>query len=215
MSEAGHRVARDIMNLLEPAIRAGAGKRTVIAIAGESGSGKTTTAVELAAVLSSTGYRSLILHQDDYFLRPPLANHEHRRNDLSSVGPQEVNLDLLQAHVTAFRASTPSIMAPALERDSDSFVERVRDFAGMTVLIVEGTYVLHLGGLDHAIFLEATHLETRARRKSRARDLDEPFVDDVLAIEHEIIRAQRSRADILVDSRFRAFTTQDRCRRRR
>lgn len=201
MTDTGRQAAYDILRVLGPAFP-GAGC-TVIGIAGESGCGKTTTAHALAEELSRREHATVVLHQDDYFLRPPRANHEHRRHDLSAVGPQEVNLDLLQAHVTAFRSETPSVIAPAVDYDADRFSERLIDLTGIAVLIVEGTYVLQLDGVDHAIFLEATHLDTRARRQSRARDLDEPFVNDVLAIEHEIIQAQRARADILIDREFR------------
>src|SRR4051812_47258981 len=79
-------------------------ERLVIGIAGESGSGKSITATALAQVLRETGRPTVVLHQDDYFVRPPRANHEHRCADLSSVGPQEVDLARLAGHIADFRA---------------------------------------------------------------------------------------------------------------
>ena len=39
--------------------------RTVIAVAGESGSGKSVTAIDLAAVLTRAGIHTAIIHQDN------------------------------------------------------------------------------------------------------------------------------------------------------
>lgn len=176
--------------------------RTVIAIAGESGSGKTVTASALAHVLTAEGRATGVLHQDDYFLRPPRANHEHRCADLASVGPHEVNLALLASHVAAFRARRDEVIAPRADAASDSFLTRRLDFGAMSVLIVEGTYVLRLDDTDIRIFLEATHVETADRRRRRNRDVDAPIIDQILAIEHALIAPQASRAHIVIDREF-------------
>jgi hypothetical protein len=62
--------------------------------------------------------------------------------------------------------------------------------------------VLGLDDLDLRIFLDATYDDTRDRRRARARDIDAPFVEQVLAIEHEIIARQAARADLIVDRDF-------------
>ena len=48
-----------------------------------------------------------------------------------------------------------------------------------------------------------TELAGRARRMTRARDIHEPFVDEVLRIEHAIIATQAAYADIVIDREFR------------
>ena len=69
------------------------------------------------------------------------------------------------------------------------------------MLVVEGTYVLGLENLDVRIFLEATYADTLARRRARARDADTPFVEKVLAIEHEAIGRQSALAAQVVGER--------------
>lgn len=195
--ELGARLERDF------ALRARVAARGVaIGIAGESGSGKSVTAVNLARVLGDAGYTVHVLHQDDYFVRPPRTNHEHRVRDLTSVGPQEVRLDLLQSHVAAFRAARADVEGPLVDYPANRFVTQRHDFSAGGVLIVEGTYVLGLDDLDARIFLAATHDDTRERRRARARDLDEPIIDRILAIEHGIIARQRAAADLVVDRDF-------------
>jgi uridine kinase len=180
----------------------GAHERIVVGVAGESGSGKSVTAASLARALGADGHPALVLHQDDYFNLPPRANHAARERDITHVGPGEVNLALLASHVAAFRARRDGVEVPVVDYAQDRFDERRVDFSGVAVLLVEGTYVLGLDDLDVRIFLEATYADTRDRRRARARDVESPFVERVLAIEHEIIARQRAVADLIVDARF-------------
>jgi len=179
-----------------------ANRRVVVAVAGESGSGKSTTAVGLARALTDVGIPTGIIHQDDYFVRPPRTNHEYRLLDLRHVGPHEVNLDLLQSHVDAFLAGWDGVEAPAVDYPANRFVTQRFDFSPLSALIVEGTYVFRLRGIDTRIFLDATHEDTKARRRVRNRDIDAPVIDHILAIEHEIIARQAQQADIVIDRDF-------------
>jgi uridine kinase len=192
--------ARRLLEAIHAHARLDSG-RVVLGIAGESGSGKSITATALAEVLREAGRPTVVLHQDDYFVRPPRANHEHRCADLSSVGPQEVDLARLAAHIGDFRAARDAV-GPSVDHHSDSFRTRGLELAGAAVLIVEGTYVLGLEDLDIRIFLLATHEDTAERRRRRNRDVDAPIVDQVLAIEHSLIAPQADRAHILVDHDF-------------
>ncbi len=194
--------ARSLRQRLAADFALGNGRRVVVAIAGESGSGKSITATSLAEALEGDGVGTVVLHQDDYFLRPPRANHDYRCADLRRVGPHEVNLELLAAHVASFRTAQNGVDGPLTDHPSDSFLVRRLDFGPASVLIVEGTYVLRLPDTDIRIFLEATHAETAERRRRRNRDVDAPIVDQVLAIEHELVAPQANLAHILVDPDF-------------
>lgn len=195
-------LARALLARLDARHLPHASSRPVIAIAGESGSGKSITATALARLMGERGRTAVVLYQDDYFVRPPRANHAHRLRDIGSVGPQEVRLDLLAAHVAAFRAARADVTGPRADRDADSFVPRPLDFSAADALIVEGTYVLQLDDADVRVFLEATHEDTAERRRRRARDAADPFVERVLALEHALIAPQGARADIVIRSDF-------------
>lgn len=176
--------------------------RVVIGVAGESGSGKSVTATGLARDLDAIGLSTCVLHQDDYFRLPPRTNHEHRVRDLGHVGPQEVNLELLQQHVDAFLARRDDVIAPSVDYPGNKFLVRHLDFSGIDALIVEGTYAFRLANLDIRIFLTATHADTRERRRSRNRDIDAPVIDEILAIESRFIAPQVEHADIVIDRHF-------------
>ena len=198
------RLATSLASMIMSRLRLPRDARVVIAVAGESGSGKSTTAASLGRELSTSGIPTTLLHQDDYFLRPPRTNHEYRLLDLRHVGPHEVNLELMQSHVDAFLAGRDGVEGPAVDYPANRFVTQSLNFAPVQALIVEGTYVFRLRGIDARIFLDATHEDTRERRRARNRDIDAPVIDRILAIEHDIIVQQAQQADIVVDRDFEA-----------
>lgn len=177
------------------------GRRLVIGVAGESGSGKSTVAAQLADALNARHIPTAFINQDNYFIRPPRTNHEFRVQDLSSVGPHEVQLALIGEHIAAFRAGG-TVTAPAVNYPENRFDTTTRDFGGLQVLIVEGTYVLLLDDLDVRVFLEATHADTHERRMARNRDIWEPIIDTILDIEHRLIAPHAERAHWVIDRAF-------------
>jgi uridine kinase len=196
------RLARSLALLITERLGLPRAEPTVIAVAGESGSGKSTTATGLARELTTGGIGAGLVHQDNYFFRPPRTNHEYRLLDLSHVGPHEVNLELLQSHIDAFLAGSDGVEAPAVDYPANRFVTQQLRFSALAVLIVEGTYVFRLRGIGARVFLDATHEDTKERRRVRNRDIDAPVIDQILAIEHEIIARQANQADIVIDRDF-------------
>ncbi len=172
--------------------------KPVIAISGESGSGKTTLATALASVLHQHGYKTTILHLDDYFYLPPKTNELARKKNIKQVGPQEVNLNLLQSHVQAFKYGIPHITKPKVIYSENKFVTETLDFARTKVLIVEGTYTFDLQGIDLKIFIDLDYHQTEKRRIKRGRETIDQFLNQVLEIEHQIISRYKSRADLIV-----------------
>ena len=113
-----------------------------VTIGGESGSGKSETAVVLAELCEEQGYRTLILQQDDYFILPPRTNHERRLEDTSWVGLQEVRLDKLDEDVRAVKSGREkTIRKPLVVFDENLLTEEEVDVEGIDVLIAEVTYV--------------------------------------------------------------------------
>ncbi len=193
------KAASGIVKLVLPLIERHPGKYT-ITIAGESGSGKSETATALAQALEAAGKSCLILQQDDYFVYPPKTNDRTRRGDIAWVGPQEVLLDLLDDHLKAFRQGVPVIEKPLVIYEEDSITTERLDIGGTEVAIAEGTYTTALSNVDTRVFIDRDYLETRAHRNKRRRNAAEldPFIDKVLAIEHEIISAHKALAQLVV-----------------
>ncbi len=171
-----------------------------ISIAGESGSGKSETATALATALGASGKSCLILQQDDYFVYPPRTNDQTRRLDIGWVGPQEVRLDLLDGHLQSFREGASIIEKPLVIYEENRVTTELFDSGDSQVLIAEGTYTTTLANVNTHVFIDRDYFETRSHRDKRRRSDAElgPFIERVLAIEHEIISAHKALAQLIV-----------------
>jgi len=176
--------------------------RTTICIGGESGSGKSTLAFAIKKLLVDQAKECAILHMDDYFFLPPKSNHEARLNDISHVGPAEVNLELLAQHISAFKKGESSIDKPLVDYKVNLIIQETLDFKNTDVLIIEGTYTNLIKQCDHSVFIDRTYKDTYADRIRRARDPIIPFNERVLAIEHEIVSKLKSNATFIMDATY-------------
>jgi uridine kinase len=188
--------ARQVLDAIGDRLVAGT---LAITVSGESGAGKTEIAHCLAEALGADGRASLVLSQDDYFRLPPRTNHGRRESDIDWVGPGEVRLDLLDEHVAAIKAGLRAPLAkPLVHFEEDRIGEEVIDPLPVDAVIAEGTYTSMLDSADVRVFIDRTYLETKANRLRRGRDPDSAFIEQVLAIEHEVISAEKARADVVI-----------------
>ncbi|MBU1227726.1 MAG: hypothetical protein KJ698_11030 [Actinobacteria bacterium] len=196
--EEHHRQAAErIVAKLIDEIR-GRDRRTTLTVAGESGSGKSESAQAIAEALVPHGITAAVLQQDDYFVHPPRTNDRTRRANLCWVGPLEVRLDLLDEHLAAAREGASRITKPLVIYEEDRITEETLTFGEAGVVIAEGTYTSLLENVDRRVFIARNRLDTMDHRMKRGREEFDPFIERVLEIEHEIISAHRSRADILI-----------------
>lgn len=178
--------------------------RKVIAIGGESGSGKSVTAGTLQLQFEKCGIGVSVLHLDDYFYLPPASNHARRLESLRHVGMQEVNMVLLQEHLDLFKNGAQSITKPLSHYQDNYIGEEVLDWKTASILIIEGTYTLALQRTDYMVFMKRTYQDTRNSRIKRARSEQElsHFVEEVLAIEHGIIAPFGNLANVHVEKDY-------------
>ena len=177
--------------------------RYTIAIGGESGSGKSETAWELAKILNKKGFKTVIIQQDDYFKRPPKTNREFRYTHIGSVGPGEVKLNLLNQHVKKIKdANIRKLHKPLVSFDKDLIGEEILHLSGIRAVIIEGTYTNILKNVDKKIFLSRTYKETKHSRAARKRDKIDKYTEKILSIEHKIISGHKKLADIIVNKDF-------------
>ena len=196
--------AAEICDLLSDRL----GARLTISVAGESGAGKSELAYEMYRLLKERGIPAGLLQQDDYFVFPPRTNHEMRRRNLEQVGPYEVKLDFLDANLRSFKRSESPIYKPLVIYDEDRITAEEMEVSGLTVLIAEGTYTTLLRFADVKVFIDRDYRQTLEARIRRARDKWEPFIQDVLQREHQIISQHRMLADLVVSPDFGSVQVQ-------
>ncbi|MCB0209728.1 MAG: hypothetical protein KDJ52_10375 [Anaerolineae bacterium] len=193
--------ALEIVDYLLPKIQAKQGRYT-ITVAGESGSGKSEMGQAIATVLNYKEILAGVFQQDDYFIYPPKTNHNTRLKDISWVGPQEVKLALLDEHLKAAWDGEEEVVKPLVIFAEDRIEEETMTLKGLNVLIAEGTYTSLLENVDARVFLTRNRLETMESRRKRGREPMDPFFEEVLEIEHDIISKHKARADVIVNNEF-------------
>ena len=193
-----HRSAAEaIIGHLIDEIRA-SGRRFTITVAGESGSGKSETGQALADVLTERGVGATVLQQDDYYVLPPKFNDAARRANFAWVGTTEVRLDVLDAHLAAAQAGADEITKPLVIYADNRIEDETISLDGVDVVIAEGVYTSLCDHVDRRVFIDRNRLETLEHRMKRGREEFDPFIEQVLTKEHEIISQHRNRADVII-----------------
>jgi uridine kinase len=202
------KAAKQVAAILVPQIEATQGKY-FLTVAGESGAGKSEIAASIAAELEKAGFPSYIFAQDDYFVYPPKTNAEKRVEDIGWVGMQEVKLSVLDDEIAAIRSGEMTIEKPLVIFGEDRITTEKVDFAPFKVVIAEGTYTTALKNVDRRIFIDRNIKDTKKARKKRAREAQDDFLEQILTIEHRIISAQKSDANIIITKGFDAIKQED------
>jgi uridine kinase len=179
--------------------------RYVITVAGESGSGKSETGKAIADELDRFGIKSVLLGQDDYFVIPPKSNDAKRREDPEWLGPHvEVKLDVLEQNLIDAIHGKREIVKPLVDYDSNTIEDETINLDGIKVLIAEGTYTSLLKHIDTRVFISRDWIDTLELRRKRMRgnEVGDPFIEQILSIEHKIIAGHKQLADILITKDF-------------
>ena len=215
VEEQHRKAAAGIAPVLLPILE-NSNQRYTISVAGQSGAGKSETAMAIVLSLQTHGIESVVFQQDDYFVHPPRTNDATRRADIAWVGTGEVKLDLMDEHLAAFLDGVGHIDKPLVDYHDDSIGSEILEPGDAQVAIADGTYTTLLNHVMCHVFIDRDYLDTRAHREKRRRDDSEldPFIDQVLAIEHEIISSHRSRADIIVNKDYSITVVSDRIKPR-
>jgi uridine kinase len=192
--------ARSIVGAIIDQIK-GKSTRYVITVAGESGSGKSETALAVSNELANFGIKAVVLGQDDYFILPPKPNSDKRRVDPDWLGPHvEVNLDLFERNLVDAIGGKREIEKPVIDYDANLVESQKVSLDGIKVIIAEGTYTSLLKHVDKKVFISRDWNKTLADRRERNRgnEVNDPFTEQILSTEHKIIAGHRFLADFVI-----------------
>lgn len=203
--EEHHRhAARQIVPQLIEKIKS-SGTRYIISVSGESGSGKSETGRAIADELEKLGIKSIVLGQDDYFVLPPKSNDAKRREDSDWLGPHiEVRFDVLEQNLIDAIQGKGEISKPLIDYNKNSVEDEAINLDEIKVVIVEGTYTSLLKNIDTRVFIARNRLDTleHRRKRNRGKEVEDPFIEMVLEMEHKIIAGHQQLADIVISKDF-------------
>jgi uridine kinase len=131
-----------------------------------------------------------------------------RRRNLEQVGPYEVKLDFLDSNLRSFKRGEGPIYKPLVIFDEDRITSEEMDTSELKALVAEGTYTSLLQFADFRVFINRDYHQTLEARKRRARDKWEPFMQDVLEREHQIISQHKALADVVIPADFGSILPQ-------
>ncbi len=109
----------------------------------------------------------------------------------------------------SFRRGESPIYKPLVDFDANTITTEELDVSSFEAIVAEGTYTSLLTFVNLRVFIDRDYRDTEKHRKRRDRDTFEPFLEDVLKVEHEIISKHKERADIIVMAEYDRIVIQN------
>lgn len=185
--------------------------RFVITVAGESGSGKSETALAIAQELGKHGIKAIVLGQDDYFHLPPKMNSAKRQEDSDWLGPHmEVNFEVFEQNLMDALQGKSQLTKPLVDYNANTIDLETISLVDVKVIIAEGTYTSLLKHVDVKVFISRNWLKTLEARKKRNRgnEVNDPFTEQILATEHKIIAGHKQLADFIINDEYQVINVE-------
>lgn len=176
--------------------------KQVIAIGGESGSGKTEVAHELACRLKKRGTPAKIMHIDNYYRIPPVKRTAWRKkHGLESIGYTEYDWELINRNLDDFQADRDQVVMPCIDLLTDQIDQLHTSFQGLQYLIIEGLYAVKTDA-DIKFLIDLTYRETKNMQFARGKEPINDYRWQVLEREHQVVQSLRPLTDLLITADF-------------
>ena len=184
-------------------------RTTVIAIAGASGSGKTSLAKRLCGSLESW-FRIAVLNEDSYYRSQSEMTIEQRQQT-NYDHPDAIEESLLVEHLELLK-SGGSVKVPVYDYEIHDRSSKTTELGPCEVLIVEGILLLHRESVrqqvDLKVFVDVPEpvcLERRIRRdvakRGRTRvSVLEQYEKTVGPMFRQYVEPSKQYADVLIDN---------------
>lgn len=192
------KAAKEILAFLEKE----PGDKVILAIGGESGSGKTEIAHEVARALKIKGSPAKIMHIDNYYLTSPAERTPWRQeHGIGNIGYQEYDWELINKNLGEFINDQDQVSMPCIDLLTDQEDLLITSFKGFKYLIIEGLYAVQADA-DLKVLIDLTYHETKKAQFERGKEPTNEYRWQVLQQEHEVVRSLLPKADLLVNKDF-------------
>jgi uridine kinase len=179
----------------------------MIAISGESGSGKSELAHVIAKGLRKHSIMAKPIHIDNYYRIHPLERTEWRKkNGIENVvGYGEYDWDTIYRNIEDFKNNRKSTM-PCVDLVTEQIDLLTTDFNGIDMLVIDGLYAIKTDDVDLRVFLELTYHETKKAQVVRGKEPQNEYRMAVLEQEHKMVQALKPKADILISKEYEVLS---------
>lgn len=176
----------------------------IIAISGESGSGKSELAHAVAKELKSHKITAKPLHIDNYYRILPLERTQWRTDNgiETAVGLGEYDWDTIYRNVEEFKTGSKST-GPCVDLVTEQVDQLTTDYSEVDMLIIDGLYAVETNGVDLGVFIELTYHETKKAQKVRGKEPQNEYRARVLEQEHKVVQSIKPKAHLLVNMEYK------------
>lgn len=178
-------------------------EKMVVAISGESGSGKSELAHSLAKALQSEGIVAKPLHIDNYYKTHPLERNEWRqKHGIESIGYTEYDWDTIYKNIDSFKKGEKAEM-PCIDLVTQQVDKLITDFSGVDMLIIDGLYAIKTENSDLNVLIDLTYHETKKAQLKRGKEKVNDYRMQVLEREHQVVRSLYHRVHLIVNKNYK------------
>ncbi|MEA3351825.1 MAG: uridine kinase [Chloroflexota bacterium] len=184
-----------------------AGDKIIIAVGGESGSGKSELGHEIARLLKGKATPAKIMHIDNYYKTSAAERNPWRKeHGVESIGYTEYDWDAINRNMAEFRKDKDDVIMPCIDLLTDQKDQLHTSFEGLRYMVIEGLYAVKAEA-DLRVFIDLTYHETKKAQLVRGKEKMNEWRLQVLQREHEVVRSLRPLADLLVRPDFEVVDT--------
>lgn len=184
----------------------------ILAISGESGSGKTELAHVIAKDLRKHGIFAKPVHSDNFYNTHPLKRRKWRTKEgiENVVGYNEYLWDDIERVIDDFKNDRISEM-PCVDLVTEQVDKLTTDFREVDILIVDGLYAIKTKDIDLRIFIDLTYLETKDKhtKDSRGKEVMDEERWATLAQEHKMVVSLKPLADLIIDKDYNVIVVKN------
>lgn len=180
--------------------------KMIIAISGESGSGKSELTHVIAKNLRKHGIFAKPVHIDNFYNTLPLERAKWREQNgvQNVVGLNEYQWDKIEKVIDDFKNNRESSM-PCVDLVTEQVDVLTTDFNGIDMLIIDGLYAINTEGVDLRVLIELTYHETKKAQKDRGKEPDNPLRWAVLEQEHKAVQSIKEKANIRINKDYKVI----------
>lgn len=175
----------------------------IVAISGESGSGKSELTHVVAKEMRKHGIFAKPIHIDNFYNTLPLERTQWRINHRieNVVGLSEYKWDEINRVIDDFKNNRESSM-PCVDLVTEQIDTLTTDFKGIDMLIIDGLYAINTDDVDLRIFIELTYHETKKAQKDRGKEPQNEYRMRVLEQEHKQVLSIKHKADFFLNMEY-------------
>jgi uridine kinase len=176
----------------------------IIAVSGESGSGKSVLSYSISKILNENNIPTKIIHVDNFYNTLPLERNRIRKEKgiENSVGIHEYRWKKIDEVAIAFHTNA-KVSTPCVDLLNQRVDTLTTDFSEIEILIFEGLYAINYDKSDLKIFIDLTYHQTKEAQIFRGKEKIDKFRFQVLEAEHKAVSSLAPKANIIIDKDFK------------